>query len=74
MEKQMYLFKQRITWIILAVLAIAGTIVGCAIGNPDGTRLVAQLVIELAYWCLLYVFTIKFLYFLLDIIFGPPRK
>jgi hypothetical protein len=70
----MHLFKQKVTWIILSVLAILGAIVGCAISNPEGTRIGIKIIIELAYWCLLWVFAIKFIYFLLDVIIGPPSK
>ena len=70
----MRLFNQPATWIILAVATIIGAITGCAIGNPEATRFFAQVFFELLYWCLLYVFAVKAFFFVVEQIFGPPRK
>ncbi len=70
----MRLFNKPATWIILAVAVIIGAITGCAIGNPEATRLAVKVFFELLYWCLLYVFAVKAFFFVVEQIFGPPRK
>jgi hypothetical protein len=66
----MKLLKQPITWIALAVLVLISLIVGCSIGNPEGTRSIMQMFFELLFRVLIWIFAIKLLFF----IFGPPRK
>ena len=70
----MHLYKQPITWIALAVVVLLGVIVGCAIGNPEATRFVVRMIFELLFQLLFWILAIKFFFFLVDQIIGPPKK
>lgn len=70
----MHLFKHAITWILLSVTVLFGVIVGCAIGNPEGTRFVMRAILEIAFQLFLWILAIKFVVFLFDQIFGSPKK
>ena len=70
----MHVFKQPITWIVIAVAALLGVTVGCAIANPEGTRFVVRMLLELVIYLVLWIMAIKFFFFLVDQIIGPPSE
>ncbi len=69
----MQLLKLPITWIILLVVVLAAIFTGFAIANPEAARLITRLFFELLWTALLWIMGIKFVYFLIDQIFGIPR-
>jgi hypothetical protein len=73
-ELVMHLFKHAITWILLAVIVLFGVILGCSIGNPEGTRFVIRAILEIAFQLFLWILAIKFFFFLVDQIFGSPKE
>ncbi len=70
----MHVFKQPITWVVIAVAALLGVTVGCAIANPEATRLVVRMLFELVFQLILWILAIKFFFFLVDQIIGPPSE
>jgi len=70
----MQMFKQPITWIVMVCAGLLGFVVGCAVANPEATRLFVRLCFEVFFHLLPYIIAIKLIYFIVDRIIGPPRK